>query len=89
MGMFDYINFSCKCPNCGNDVTGFQSKDGNCMCEIIEPITVSNFYSKCDDCDFWIEFHEKPREVKIFELESDKSITFTLKSDDFKHLERQ
>ncbi len=87
MGMYDNVNFKCRCPNCGGEVTGFQSKDGDCVLDMIEPISVSNFYSKCYDCDYWLEFAEKPREVKIFELISDKSISYTFRSDDINRIE--
>ena len=61
MGMFDYINFECKCPKCGTLVKGFQSKDGpSCMVKL-EPWTVNRFYSSCKVCNRWIEYVRLPQ----------------------------
>lgn len=30
MGMFDYVNFKMKCPECGTEVASFQTKDLSC-----------------------------------------------------------
>lgn len=59
MGMFDYINFTCACPNCGEPVKGFQSKDAGCEMETIPYWEVDNFYTNCDKCDTWIEYYRK------------------------------
>ena len=56
MGMFDYVNYECICPECGSDVIGFQSKDGECYLNHLNPLSVDNFYTSCDGCDSWIEF---------------------------------
>ena len=56
MGMFDYIEYECKCPKCGEKVTGFQSKDRNCDMDILSPTQVDHFYSICDRCKEWISF---------------------------------
>lgn len=56
MGMFDYVNYECVCPVCGEDVTGFQSKSGGCMMDTKEAHEVNNFYSTCEGCDCWLEF---------------------------------
>lgn len=56
MGMFDYINFKTKCPNCKTEVTGFQSKDGLCELDRLEYWKVKNFYSSCPKCNTWIEY---------------------------------
>lgn len=55
MGMFDWIHFDIKCPNCGKVVDSFQSKDGNCKMELLEYWEVDNFYAMCD-CGNWIEY---------------------------------
>jgi hypothetical protein len=57
MGCFDYVNYTCKCPKCGADVSGFQSKDGGCVFETKEMSDVLNFYTSCDQCSEWIEFN--------------------------------
>jgi len=56
MGMFDYVNFKVECPKCGWPVEGFQSKDGKCELETVEPETVEEFYSTCKQCDQWIQY---------------------------------
>jgi len=55
--MFDNINYECVCPVCHSKVTGFQSKNHDCMLATLEPNQVSNFYSSCDKCGCWIEFN--------------------------------
>lgn len=56
MGMFDYIDYECNCPDCGAVVKGFQSKDGFCVMETLKPSDVKSFYSSCDKCKVWLEF---------------------------------
>lgn len=56
MGMFDWIKFKTKCPKCGNDITGFQSKDGDCMLDCLELWQVDNFYSSCDNCETRVNY---------------------------------
>jgi transcription elongation factor Elf1 len=57
MGMFDYINYEMNCPQCGEKVNGFQSKDGPCALETLDFRQVNNFYASCDNCGHWIEFN--------------------------------
>ena len=59
MGMYDDINFSMKCINCGSLIKGFQSKDGSCKMNTLEPSQVDNFYSSCPKCNAWTEFNRK------------------------------
>jgi len=69
MGMFNDVNFTMKCPKCGEEVAGFQTKDGTLLLDTVEPDSVNNFYSSCDNCykvgeRTWIEFSRvstKPR----------------------------
>lgn len=60
MGMYDNVNYECRCPNCGETVTGFQSKDGPCELGMIEVSEAHNFYTDCHHCDEWIEFVVRP-----------------------------
>ena len=55
MGMFDWINYEAPCPRCGKKVTGWQSKNGNCELNTLEPYEVEFFYSMCDSCKTWID----------------------------------
>jgi hypothetical protein len=57
--MFDYVNVSMPCPNCGAVVDNFQSKDGDCDLDTIEPDGLACFYAGCE-CGVWIEF-SRPR----------------------------
>ena len=50
MGMVNEVNFTMKCPKCGEEVTGFQTKDGTLLLDTVEPDSVNNFYSSCDNC---------------------------------------
>ena len=56
MGMFDYINYECVCPVCKNKIDGFQSKDSDCVLDMLETEEVNNFYKLCDFCGVWVEF---------------------------------
>ena len=56
MGMYDYINFSTKCPLCEAVVEGFQSKDSERVLATLDFWEVDNFYSSCKNCHAWIEY---------------------------------
>ena len=60
MGMFDYVDYECPCPDCEAPVTDFQSKDGDCTLSLIPPDTVSNFYGSCSVCGIWVEIDVIP-----------------------------
>lgn len=60
MGMFDSVNFRMSCPNCGKEISDFQSKDGECILAIIEPDSVDNFYGGCS-CGQEVEFTRPSR----------------------------
>ena len=53
---FDRVDHKCKCPNCGEEVTEFQSKSGDCDSRLLQAQEVNNFYSECESCKTWIEF---------------------------------
>lgn len=56
MGIFDYVNFKCKCPKCGEPITDFQTKNSGCSFSMLEYYEVDNFYSNCDKCNLWVDF---------------------------------
>ena len=56
MGMFDLIKLKTKCPECGSEISGFQSKDGDCMLDCLEFWQVNNFYSSCDHCNTMVNY---------------------------------
>lgn len=55
MGMFDRVNYSHPCPICEETIHTFQSKDGDCQLDLIDPPSVRNFYGDCE-CGVWVEF---------------------------------
>lgn len=55
MGMFDYVNVSMPCPNCGEVIEQFQSKDAACELDTVEPDGLQCFYDYCG-CGAWVEF---------------------------------
>lgn len=68
MGMFDYVNITedIKCVNsvCGKTLkgsSGFQSKDADCMMEVIDSRRLSNFYGNCETCASWNEISREMR----------------------------
>jgi ribosomal protein S27E len=60
MGMFDYVNVSIKCPECGGDTTS-QSKDGDCLMDLIDPTQIAWFRIYCNDCRTVATFSRPPR----------------------------
>jgi hypothetical protein len=54
MGMFDYINFKANCPECGTEITNWQSKNGKCALEVLEPWQVKVFHALCNNCKTFI-----------------------------------
>lgn len=62
MGMFDHVKYECSCPVCHNKVSDFQSKDGECLLDELEPFQVDYFYGTCGKCGCRLEFEvEKKR----------------------------
>lgn len=53
MGMFDNVNYTCPCSNCGKSVTNWQSKDGPCILAQLMPEDVKYFYGDCGTCGTW------------------------------------
>ena len=56
MGMFDDVKLEIKCPECGEVVNRFQSKDGECVLAELDFWEVDNFYDYCEKCGAFIEF---------------------------------
>ncbi len=71
MGMFDYVHFEMRCPVCGRLLDGFQTKDGECLLDKVEPDGLTTFYTMCR-CDTWIEFR---RRSPPFNLLREKPLT--------------
>jgi uncharacterized protein (UPF0212 family) len=69
MGMFDYVEYEAKCPKCGASITDWQSKDGDCLMDVLTPKDVRYFYTSCPVCGVWIDaFVQPPKEI-IVELQ--------------------
>lgn len=83
MGMFDWINIKIPCPKCGKEITGFQSKDGDCLLACLEFWQVDNFYSYCDHCKATIDFTLK-EEVREKIRESVENIRKILTVNEYK-----
>ena len=54
MGMFDNIKYEAPCPKCGNILDDWQSKDGPCVLDKLEPWQVQHFYTLCKKCGSWV-----------------------------------
>jgi len=60
MGMFDNVSTpEIKCPKCDHIVTGFQSKDLDCLLDTVDFKQVDNFYCGCGNCGHWLSFNRK------------------------------
>ena len=85
MGIFDWVNVNLPCPHCGKDLYSFQTKDGNPYSNCVDPDQISNFYTECDHCKKWVEYHRdfesKPRETP-FGLHEIKELGFKLLSEE-------
>jgi hypothetical protein len=60
MGMFDYVRYSAPCFKCGEVLTEWQSKDGDCALDTIEPPIGGRFYADCPKCRTWNEYKVIP-----------------------------
>lgn len=76
MGMFDYVEFQTKCPTCGEILTGFQSKDGECIMTTIPYWEVDHFYTSCWNCRTWVEFRRKKPVGKPYVPISDYTLEY-------------
>ena len=56
MGMYDLVSYKDNCRRCNAELTGFQTKDTECMLETVHPSETRRFYTSCDKCDLWHEF---------------------------------
>jgi hypothetical protein len=61
--MFDYIKTPELLCECGEKLTGFQSKDGECSLLELDYWQVDNFYTSCNSCNkrvTYSRFNDKP-----------------------------
>lgn len=68
MGMYDHIAYTAPCPFCGEPLTRWQSKDGECELQHLTPPQLwkqsrrgrpIEFYDNCDKCGTWVEIHAR------------------------------
>lgn len=50
MGMYDHVNVSIPCPGCGRKLD-WQSKDGDCVLETVDPKDLNYFNAWCYHCE--------------------------------------
>lgn len=84
MGMFDYVEYEMSCPNCGETVKGFQTKDGERLLGLLQIGEVNTFYSYCVNCGLSITFTRKGPKVLVndiahFDMKTEKDNTFKRK----------
>lgn len=62
MGMFNWVQYETVCPNCGEALLEWQTKDGqDLLLPTLQPEQVSRFYTICPKCGKWIDAEvEKP-----------------------------
>ena len=65
MGMFDHVKYEAPCAKCGVILTDWQSKDGPCLLQTLDPHQVRNFYTSCDACKQWNEYDVIPRDIVL------------------------
>jgi len=65
MGMFDHVEYKGVCPECGEVVRDWQTKDGECAFETLRPEQVRSFYNICPKCQAWLEATVKVLKYRI------------------------
>ncbi len=58
MGMFNWVKYEAKCKECGKELNGFQTKDGNeeCTMKTVKPEEIDHFYTICRFCNAFHDF---------------------------------
>lgn len=73
MGMFDYVNHrGTSCSKCGCELTEWQTKDAARNFDTVEPSSVQYFYTSCNNCHTWFDYH---REGSLFQCYPEGSET--------------
>lgn len=65
MGMFDYVKHRSKCPDCGEIVEPFQTKDAECVLDVLDHSDkrIHVYYAQCRNCKTFIEYTRTTRPV--------------------------
>jgi hypothetical protein len=69
--MFDYVEYEAPCFECNTPMNYFQSKDGNCAFETLQPEKVKRFYANCHFCGAWNEYRVKSSQIVIERIAND------------------
>ena len=56
---YDRVDFACLCPNCGAEITDFQTKDLCNQFDTVDYRIAYHFYAECR-CGTWLDFIRKP-----------------------------
>jgi hypothetical protein len=86
MGLFNYVNLKMPCPYCGEMLEEFQTKDGDSCMSTVEPWTVYNFYTSCDNCERWVEYIRKDDTVVDLIKEGKEAVELLQQFADYKKL---
>ena len=68
MGMFDYVKYTGICFKCGSPIEEWQSKDSDCLLQMIEPSKVREFHSSCPSCEAWNVRYVNPKTLEIEDI---------------------
>ena len=55
MGMYDIVKFETQCPECGETLNDFQTKETDCTLSVVEPFDAEIFYTSCPKCNAWVD----------------------------------
>ena len=65
---FDWVDYKCRCPDCGTEVTGFRTKDLCNQLDTVDHRIAYHFYATCP-CGAWIDFIRKTaRGIEDFDM---------------------
>ena len=79
MSEFSCVEFKQYCPQCGEIVSDFQTKDKFVSGRYVLPEEINHFYSFCHNCRFWIEYErenevgEDGKNYELFHSENDEN----------------
>jgi hypothetical protein len=69
--MFDWVKVpDMKCPYCKEgELSGWQTKSGECTLRDVDFWMTDNFYTSCDACNKWVEYQLKKEARPITDYE--------------------
>jgi rRNA maturation protein Nop10 len=74
MGMYDHVEYTDSCPECGYIISVFQSKDRECLLDNLSVDEVNNFHEICPVCGGFVEY--KRKDGNIFEVYVDNKFYY-------------